>query len=170
MFLLFLLCLLFNYTFLLFLLCSLYGYVLILILVPILVLIFALQGLVGEQELATQVILLSAYSILFTVAFSISIGANIRVGNLLGAGDSIGARKAAVCALRLALASATLIAVGLGLGREYWPRLYGASDGVMARIVQLAPLYAAAQVRIWGFSQEGGGYPERMGLSIYLSI
>lgn len=113
----------------------------------ILVLTHALQGLLGEEELATQVILLSAYSILFAAAFSISIGGNIRVGNLLGAGDSVGARKAAVCALRLALASATLIALGLGLGREFWPRLYGASDDVMRLVVQVAPVYAAAQVR-----------------------
>ncbi|CAN0006816.1 unnamed protein product, partial [Laminaria digitata] len=105
-----------------------------------------LAGLLGEEELATQVILLSAYSILFAAAFSISTGANIRVGNLLGAGDATGARKAAVCALRLALASASLIAVGLGLGREYWPRLYGASDDVTGRIVQLAPIYATAQI------------------------
>lgn len=100
--------------------------------------------------------LLSAYGIVFTAALSISIAANVRVGNLLGSGDAIGARKAAASALRLALCSASLVGLGLGLGRGLWPRFYGVSEDVMDMIVALAPVYATVQVRParrWG----GGG-------------
>lgn len=103
--------------------------------------------------------LLSAYGIVFTAALSISIGANIRVGNLLGAGDPIAARKAAVAALRLALSSAMLVGLGLGLGRRLWPRVYGVSDSMMELVSHLAPVYAAVQVsqRRWEKETGAGG-------------
>lgn len=107
------------------------------------------QGLLGEKELATQVALLSAYSMVFTAALSISIGSNVRVGNLLGAGDHVRARRAAGSTVRLALSSALFLALALGLGRNIWPRLYGISADGMKRIVELAPVYATVQVRGW---------------------
>lgn len=90
--------------------------------------------------------ILSAYAIVFQFSLSIGIGTNIRVGNLLGAGDVEGARKAAWCGVRLALLAAATAALGLGIGRGQWPRLYGVSEEVLDRIVGLTPVYVVAQV------------------------
>ncbi|CAM9770731.1 unnamed protein product [Pylaiella littoralis] len=105
-----------------------------------------LAGLLGEEELATQIMILSAYGIAFQFALSIGIAVNIRVGNFLGAGDPTEARRAAVCGVRLALVAAALAVLGLGLGRSQWPRLYGVHGDVLDRIIHLAPVYVVAQM------------------------
>lgn len=91
--------------------------------------------------------ILSAYGIVFQFALSIGIGANIRVGNLLGADDARGARKAAWCGVRLAFVAAVTAALGLGFGRGQWPRLYDVSEEVLDTIIDLTPIYVVAQVR-----------------------
>ena len=94
--------------------------------------------------------ILSAYAILgFQFALSISIGANIRVGQLLGAKNHEGAGKAARCGVRLAMITAVLAALGLALGRHQWPRIYGAPEDVLNMIVDLTPVFVVAQVRGW---------------------
>ncbi|CAM9113335.1 unnamed protein product [Ectocarpus sp. 12 AP-2014] len=103
-------------------------------------------GLLGEKQLATQVLILSAYNIVFQFALSINIGSSIRVGTLLGAGDSEGARKAAWCGVRLGLMAAAASALGYGFGRAQWPLLYGVSEDVLGMIVDLTPIYVAGQM------------------------
>ncbi|CAM9377744.1 unnamed protein product [Ectocarpus fasciculatus] len=103
-------------------------------------------GLLGEKQLATQVMILSAYGIVFQFALSINIGSNIRVGTLLGAGDSEGARKAAWCGIRLALMASAAAVLGYWFGRAQWPLLYGVSEDVLDMIVDLTPIYVAGQV------------------------
>lgn len=104
------------------------------------------QALVSKEDLAAQGVLLSAYSIVFTAALSISIAATVRVGNLLGAGDAPGARRAAHSAFHLALGIALFFALGLYLGREIWPIPYRTIDAVTNKIICLAPIYAVVQV------------------------
>ncbi|CAM9871755.1 unnamed protein product [Scytosiphon promiscuus] len=103
-------------------------------------------GLVGEQQLATQVMVLSAYGIVFQFSLAINTGVSNRVGNLLGSGDHNGARKSAWCGVRMAVAAAAISALGLGLGRSEWPRLYGAPDDVLDMIVSITPIYLTAQM------------------------
>lgn len=103
--------------------------------------------------------ILSAYGIVFQFALSINIGSNIRVGTLLGAGDSEGARKAAWCGVRLGLMAAVAAALGYWLGRTQWPLLYGVSEDVLGMIVDLTPIYVAGQVR--QKKREGWGQRER---------
>lgn len=113
--------------------------------------LFDAQGLVGERELATQIMILSAYAIFgFQFALSISIGANIRVGNLLGEGNADGAQQASRCGLTLAVVAAALVALGLFLGRALWPRLYGVDGDVLDMIVDLTPVFVGAQVCFLG--------------------
>ncbi len=91
--------------------------------------------------------ILSAYAFFgFQFALSISIGANIRIGILLGAGNADGARKASRCGVKLAVIAAALAALGLSLGRAQWPRLYGVPEGVLDMIVDLTPVFVVAQV------------------------
>lgn len=107
------------------------------------------QGLLGEKQLATQIMILSAYGVVFQFSLSISIGANIRVGNHLGADNSEGARKAAWCGVRLAVAAAVVSGLGLGFGRGQWPRLYDVPKEVLDEIIDLTPIYVVAQVSLF---------------------
>eukprot|EP00903_Cladosiphon_okamuranus_P005780 g5728.t1 len=105
-----------------------------------------LAGLLGAKQLAIQVMILSAYGIVFQFSLSISIGATIRVGNHLGANNPDGARKAVWCGVRLAVAAAVMAGLGLGFGKGLWPKLYDVSEEVMDEIVDLTPIYVVAQM------------------------
>lgn len=113
---------------------------------------FFTQGLLGEKQLATQIMILSAYGIVFQFSLSIGIGAGVRVGNHLGAGKPEGARKAAWCGVKMAFVAATTAALGLGFGRGQWPRLYDVSEEVLEKIIDLTPIYVGAQVNLLSFS------------------
>lgn len=101
----------------------------------------------GEEELATQGILLSAYGLVFSAALAISIGANNRVGNRLGELKPDSAREAAWCAIRLAIGTALVLGGGLGLGARLWPQFFSVSKSVNEKIFRLAPWYTVIQVR-----------------------
>ena len=65
-----------------------------------------LIGLLGPAPLAAQQVALNVVSVAFMVPLGIAQAANVRVGNRVGAGDALGARRAG------------LVAIGLGAGFE----------------------------------------------------
>lgn len=62
-----------------------------------------LMGLLGEAALAAHQVALQSASMTFTLAVGLSVASSVRVGQLLGAGDESGARRAGLAGLSLAV-------------------------------------------------------------------
>lgn len=98
--------------------------------------------------MATQVVLINAYGIIFPVALSISVAANVRVGNLLGAGEASFARRAAVAALQLSATAGAVTGLSSLLGRDLWPRVYAPPPQIMQSVKAATPIFAFVQVHM----------------------
>ena len=70
-----------------------------------------LVGLVGPAALAAQQVALNVVSVAFMVSLGLAQAANIRVGNRVGAGDGLGARRAGLVAIGLGAASEAVAAL-----------------------------------------------------------
>ena len=121
-------------------------------------------GLLGDQvtPLASHNIALQLASLSFMLPLGISIGAAARVGNLIGAGDPLGARRAAWVALGLGAFVMSLCGVGLVLGREVLPAWYTDDAAVIALAAGILPIAAGFQV-FDGLQVVGGGVLRGMG-------
>lgn len=109
---------------------------------------FLRQGLLRDRKLdiATQVVLLNGYGVLFPLALSVSTAATIRVGTLLGARIPLLAQRAAYATLKLAVGLSCLVGTALGLGRGYWPLMFGVTQPVFDYINGIGPLFASVVV------------------------
>ena len=76
----------------------------------------------------------------------ISTAASMRVGNLIGAGDEVGARRAARLALLLGAGVMSIFAATFFLLRFELPRIYGAEPAVLKLCAGVLPIAAAFQM------------------------
>lgn len=74
----------------------------------------------GETATAVQTVLVNFSYFLYAAGEGIAISAGTRVGNALGAGDALGAQRAAVMAMALALGSSFIIVLPLGPSEGEW--------------------------------------------------
>jgi multidrug resistance protein, MATE family len=105
-----------------------------------------LSGRLGETPLAAHAIVLNLASLSFMFPLGISTAASVRVGNLIGARDEAGARRAAHLALLLGAGVMSLFAVIFFVLRFQLPRLYGADPGVSELCAHVLPIAAAFQM------------------------
>ncbi len=105
-----------------------------------------LAGIIGEVELASHTIVVNLSSFSFMLPLGISIAAATRVGNLVGAGHLVRAKRAAWVALGLGGGVMVLWAGIFVVGREFLPRLYGAGPEVLILSAAILPIAAAFQV------------------------
>jgi MATE family multidrug resistance protein len=113
-------------------------------------------GRLGEATLAGHVIALNLASLSFMVPLGISQGASTRVGNLIGAGMPVAARRSATLALALGAGVMVVSAVLFVVLRHALPRLYTDDPEVIAVAAGILPIAAAFQL-FDGTQGVGGG-------------
>lgn len=105
-----------------------------------------LSGKLGEVSLGAHAIVLNLASFSFMFPLGISTAASVRVGNLIGAGDEAGARRAARLALLLGAGVMSLFAAAFFFLRHHIPRVYGAEPAVLELCAEVLPVAAAFQM------------------------
>ena len=105
-----------------------------------------MAGWLSREALAGHQIVLNLAALSFMVPLGISQGAAARVGNLIGAGDLPGMRRAVRAALLLGAGAMSFSALSfIGLRYEL-PRLYSEELSVVLLAAQVFPLAAAFQL------------------------
>lgn len=105
-----------------------------------------MAGKLGPDALAAHAIVLNLASLSFMFPLGISVAAAVRVGNLIGAGDTAGARRAAALSLLLGIGVMAFFAAAFFLLRWWLPALYGAEPEVARLCAQVLPIAAAFQL------------------------
>ena len=116
----------------------------------------------GILPLAAHNIAMQCASVSFMVPLGVSIGAATRVGNLIGAGQSEQAQRAAWASFALGAGVMALLGIGLVLGRETLPSWYTDDVAVIALTASILPIAAAFQV-VDGIQVVGNGILRGMG-------
>jgi MATE family multidrug resistance protein len=105
-----------------------------------------LAGWLGATPVAAHTIALNLASLSFMLPLGIAQGAVTRVGNLLGAGRSQDAERAAWVAIALGATVMGACGAGFLLGRQALPHLYTVDPTVLALAASILPIAAAFQV------------------------
>lgn len=105
-----------------------------------------MAGWLGREALASHQIVLNMAGLAFMVPLGISQGASTRVGNLIGAGDLPGMRRAAKVSIALGAAVMVFSAVAFSALRHELPLLYTDDARVVELAAQILPLAAAFQL------------------------
>jgi len=105
-----------------------------------------LAGLIGRDALAAHTIALTLASMTFMVPLGVSVGVTTRVGNLTGARDPAGARRAGMIGLAMGAGVMGLSALGFLLFRYQLPLLWRPTPEVLALAAAILPVAAAFQV------------------------
>ena len=105
-----------------------------------------MAGRLGEYPLAAHSIVLNLASVAFMVPLGVSIGAAVRVGNRVGAGDARGARRMAWLSVGVGAATMTVSAILFIVLRHSLPLLYNDDPDVVALAVTILPIAAAFQL------------------------
>jgi multidrug resistance protein, MATE family len=105
-----------------------------------------IAGKLGANELGAHTIVLNLAALAFMVPLGLSMGASVRVGNLIGAGDIPGAIRNARLSLWLGAGVMGLSAAIFLVFRHQLPVLYGAEPAVAALAVSIFPIAAAFQL------------------------
>jgi MATE family, multidrug efflux pump len=105
-----------------------------------------LAGHMGELTIAAHTIVLNVASISFMVPLGISQAAVTRVGNLLGAGQPLLARRASRVALVMGASVMSVSAIAFVVARHAIGRLYTTDGEVIALAASVFPVAAAFQL------------------------
>ncbi|HEB89171.1 MAG TPA: MATE family efflux transporter [Deltaproteobacteria bacterium] len=119
-------------------------------------------GWIGVVELAAHQIVINLASFTFMLPLGISIGASVRVGNLIGRRDAIRLRIACRAAFLSGGGVMALAAIGFVVFRESLPRLYIGDPTVVSLAATLLPIAGAFQIAD-GLQVVGGGLMRGMG-------
>jgi MATE family multidrug resistance protein len=124
-----------------------------------------MAGRLGATPLASHTIVINMASLSFMIPLGISIGAATRVGNLVGAGRSAEAQRAAWVALGMGAGVMAVSAAVFVVFRAWLPTLYTAELEVLALASALLPIAAAFQL-FDGAQVVGAGILRGMGRTL----
>lgn len=105
-----------------------------------------LAGYLGAVQLAAHSIVLNCAAFTFMAPLGVSIAATTRVGNLMGAGDPVGARRAAGVALGMGTLLMTVAAIAFSTLRWILPLPFKPAPEVLAWCAAILPVAAAFQI------------------------
>jgi multidrug resistance protein, MATE family len=105
-----------------------------------------MAGWLGREALASHQVVINMASLSFMVPLGISQGAATRVGNLIGAGDIPGMRRAVRASLLLGAGVMMFSALAFTVLRHQIPALYSQDAGVVALAAMIFPFAAAFQL------------------------
>jgi MATE family multidrug resistance protein len=93
----------------------------------------------GETATAVQTVLVNFSYFLYAAGEGIAISAATRVGNALGAGDALAAKRSAATALLLALGSSMLIVLPLAPSEGFWASAFLTNDDAVELVLTCTP-------------------------------
>ncbi len=105
-----------------------------------------MAGWLGASALAGHTIVLNLIALWFQVPLGISMAASVRVGNLLGAGDLLGARLSGSVALALGASVMLIAAAAFVSFRTELPLLFTSDAAVVALAAGILPIAGAFQI------------------------
>lgn len=105
-----------------------------------------LSGLLGQIELAAQIIILTTTAFTFSLPLGFSVAASVRVGNFLGAGQADRAHRTSRVALTLTVICSLGTGTVLFSTRSVLGSLYTDDAVVQALVASLMPIVAVSQV------------------------
>lgn len=105
-----------------------------------------MAGWISSAAVASHQVVLSLAALAFMVPNGISQGAATRVGNLVGAGDHIGMRHAALASIALGIGVMTVSALAFVALRVELPRLFTTDAAVLGLSATILPVAAAFQL------------------------
>lgn len=119
-------------------------------------------GRLGTIPLAAQSVIMTADQVINTVPFGLGVAASARVGNLLGAREPEGARRAAHCAAVLStVMGAVILAVLMGT-KDVFGRIFNDDERVVRLVSEVLPFVALFQIAD-GLNGSCGGVLRGMG-------
>jgi MATE family multidrug resistance protein len=119
-------------------------------------------GRLGTIPLAAQSVIMTSDQVINTVPFGIGVAASSRVGNLLGARDATGAKRASHAAAWLSILAGTLLLVVLMATRDVFGLIFNDDADVVALVSHVMPLVALFQIAD-GLNGSCGGALRGMG-------
>lgn len=119
-------------------------------------------GNLGSLSLAAQSCIMTADQVLNTIPFGLGVSASARVGNLLGARNSTGAKRAANTAALLSMCLGTLVLAVLMGTRDVFGRIFNDDDSVVRLVANVMPYVALFQIAD-GLNGSCGGSLRGMG-------
>jgi MATE family multidrug resistance protein len=130
-------------------------------------------GILGDDVLAAQTIVINTGSLLYMIPLGISVATTTRIGNLLGANLPNTAKMVAYSALLFSLITATINSGFLISVRTFWGYLFTADEKVVQLVADILPLAALYQISdntgaIGGAAIRGCGL-QKLGAYINLS-
>jgi len=105
-----------------------------------------MAGWMGTTAVASNQVVLGLAALAFMVPNGISQGAATRVGNLIGAGDLAGMRRASTASLAAGIGAMSISALIFVLFRAELPLLFTADPAVVALSAAILPIAAAFQL------------------------
>jgi MATE family multidrug resistance protein len=105
-----------------------------------------MAGWIDADAVVSHQIALNLAVLSFMLPLGVSQGASIRVGNLIGAGDTQGMQRAIKASLLLGAGVMLLPALAFTLLRTELPRLYNDEPGVIVLAAKLLPIAGAFQL------------------------
>lgn len=119
-------------------------------------------GRLGTLPLAAQSVVMTADQIINTIPFGLGVAESARLGNLLGAKDSMGARRSAHCAALLSVFFGSTILTILFATRNVIGGLFNNDKRVIALVADVIPYVALFQIAD-GLNGSCGGALRGMG-------
>ncbi len=105
-----------------------------------------MAGWSGAQVVAAHAILINVISLIYQLGLGLALAATVRVGNSIGAGDLVAARRAAGVAVSSTAVLMAALALGVVILRSVLPQLYTDDLAVAALAASAAPIAAATQL------------------------
>ncbi|KAK6362284.1 hypothetical protein TWF730_005980 [Orbilia blumenaviensis] len=121
-----------------------------------------IAGRLGKIPLAAQAVVMTTDGVLSTIPFGIGVAASVRVGNLLGAGDSRGASRTANVAAGLSVAIGVIVLIALLAVKDFYAKLFNDDENVIKLTAEVMPWVAIFQVAD-GLNGSCGGSLRGMG-------
>lgn len=119
-------------------------------------------GRLGTVSLAAQSAIMTADQVMNTIPFGIGVAASSRVGNLLGARNALGARRASVSAAGLSVLAGALILAVLMSTKNVFGRIFGDDQDMINLVSKVLPFVALFQIAD-GLNGSCGGALRGMG-------
>ncbi|CAH0046778.1 unnamed protein product [Clonostachys solani] len=119
-------------------------------------------GRLGTIPLAAQSVVMTADQIINTIPFGLGVAASSRLGNLLGAEDTRGARRSAHSAAVLSVIFGTVILTVLMISKREIGRLFNDDERVIDLVAAIMPYVALFQIAD-GLNGSCGGALRGMG-------
>ena len=121
-----------------------------------------MAGWIDVQSVSGHQIALTMAALAFMIPMGVSLGGSARVGNLIGAGDELGMRRAVWVALGTGAGVMTVSALAFSLLRWELPRLFTGDVALIAVAAAVLPMAGAFQIAD-GTQVVAGGVLRAMG-------